>query len=120
MKKIFLVLTLLVSGFGFADFSISTLHCDLYEDFNPLDMSEEITVRLDEKRKTMRVDLFPESQYKELKPDNKNLSDTYAWVSEFEWNSYLFEIRLEYSMAVIVKQTLNSDTREASFYCSII
>ena len=124
MKKIFLVLTLLVSGFGFADFNISTLHCDLLSDSNPVDISDEITVRLDEKKKTMRVDLFPETKYKEIRDDQNNpelkLDDTWRWDSQFKWNTMLYEISLYFDMSFTVKVTRRGETFENVYACRII
>ena len=120
MKKIFLVLTLLVSGFGFADFSISTFQCVLISDQEPKNLSNTPTIRINEKTKTMRVDMFPEAKYEEIKPEPPVMSkDTVGWEVEFELAGGLFIVELYYDMSARVYERWNGESYESSFDCRL-
>ena len=64
MKKIFLVLTLLVSGFGFTDLEMTLLDCERMRDDLPrMLFDKKLNVRLDESKKKLRVNLMPATFY---------------------------------------------------------
>ena len=47
----------------FADFNITTLECDFQESKHPKFFSPKLSLRIDEKRKKMRLSLLPEHSY---------------------------------------------------------
>ena len=47
----------------FADFNITTLDCELSRTKHPNFFSSKLSLRIDEKRKTMRLNLLPEVSY---------------------------------------------------------
>lgn len=120
MKKIFLALTLLVSGFGFTDFFISTLHCNLTSDEKPVEVSHELTIRMDEKRKTMRVNLYPETKYTERRMIALGYKDISSWKIEFPWNNVFFEFTLLSDMTVLVSENFETESIYTRYACKII
>lgn len=64
--KYLLTIFLFMSVNVFADFDITTLECDLEETKHPEFFSPKLSLRIDEKRKMMRLNLLPEKFYKGL------------------------------------------------------
>ena len=89
MKKIFLTFALLVSGYSFADFNITTLDCEKTNTKSRF--VNKLSLRIDEKRKTIRFNLLPEAPlvrvgvYYQLKM-NYNDFDYEIWLNSQDLN----------------------------------
>ena len=83
MKKIFLVLTLLVSGFGFTDWKMTLLDCENTNDKS--DFPEKLSVRIDESKRKLRINLMTPSIFGE--------EENYFLAMQM-YNEILYEIKI--------------------------
>ena len=61
--KYLLTIILFMSVNVFADFNITTLDCEFEDSESSKSLMKKLSVRIDEKRKMLRVSLLPESSY---------------------------------------------------------
>ncbi len=61
--KYLLTIILFMSVNVFADFNITTLDCELEETKHSKSFGSKLSLRIDEKRKMMRLNLLPENSY---------------------------------------------------------
>ena len=111
--KYLLTIILFMSVNVFADFSITNLDCELGKTKEPRFFTSKLSLRIDEKRKMMRLNLLPE--------------DSYTIVLELLYRSSFYyiinhTIELSIDSLILSYETYRKDNvfRKAIYNCKII
>ena len=113
--KYLLTIILFMSVNVFADFDISTLDCKITKK-NPSLFPFNLSLRVDDKRKTMRLNLLPENSYRRSPNFNvliyKTESDLYEYTLFLNFETLFLDYRWKY---------LNDNIEnKATYRCKVI
>ena len=104
----------------FADFDITTLDCKISER-NPSLFPYRLSLRVDDKRKTMRLNLLPENSYRQSPNLNvliyKTESDLYEYTLFLNFETLSLDYRWKYSNDHYLK---DNPENEATYFCKVI
>ena len=113
--KYLLTIILFMSVNVFADFDISTLDCKITQKYSG-SFPQNLSLRVDDKRKTMRLNLLPENSYRQSPNFN---------ILIFETESDLFEYTLFLNFETLFldyrwKYLNDNIENEATYLCKVI
>ena len=120
--KYLLTIILFMSVNVFADFDISTLDCKKSEG-NPSLFPCSLSLRVDDKRKTMRLNLLPENSYRQSPNVNvlifKTESDFIAYTLYLNFETLSLDYIWKYTNEDMQRLNDNIENK-ATYFCKVI
>ena len=118
--KYLLTIILFMSANVFADFDITTLDCKISKR-NPSLFPYSLSLRVDDKRKTMRLNLLPENSYRQSPNLNvliyKTESDFIEYTLYLNFENLSLDYRWKYSNDHYLK---DNPEYKATYFCKVI
>ncbi len=125
MKKIFLVLSLFAFGCSSNKWT-SNLYCEANPDYRQQILSlsfpsKRLSMRIDERNETLRVNMFSETSYKVF-PEERDLPEIVNISASFETMGWTYELSFDYQKmkVYISRKAEDGIVRANEYHCRII